>query len=255
MKTVRILALVLTGLFSSVAAQAATLSNGGFEGSLSPWTHIGIVTNPGTETLQGGFGDNLSPTEGDNQAVLLGNGNGVGAVSFTDTKNFLLSDSTLIDASLPGTLNSFELLFDSGAAIKQDFVNVVAGETVFFDFALSTQEVSFGAFGPSNPAPDAAFLFVDGKFIQIAVATEVTPPTLLLNQEVSDGYAAFQYTFQNSGPQTIGLVMFDIANSQGNTRLFVDNFQIAAIPLPAALPLFVAALAGLGWIGRRRRLA
>ena len=33
----------------------------------------------------------------------------------------------------------------------------------------------------------------------------------------------------------------------------LDNVSVTAVPLPAALPLFASGLAGLGWLGRRRR--
>jgi hypothetical protein len=33
----------------------------------------------------------------------------------------------------------------------------------------------------------------------------------------------------------------------------IGNSLVAAVPLPAALPLFATGLAGLGWLARRRR--
>jgi len=266
MKRLRILSLILAGLFSGTVANAATLTNGGFEGTLNPWNQIGNVTNPGLVTLTGGLGGALSPTEGDSQAVLRSNGGDPAAANRFSILNFLsgLTDVADLNAfsgtsGLTGfensSVNEFGDLegefFTTGSAISQDSIDITAGMKMSFDFALATQEASslFGA----TPQPDAAFLFADGEFHKLALATEVTPPTLLFNQEVSDGYSAFEYTFQNSGPQTIALVVFNFDNSSAATRLFVDNIEFAAVPLPATLPLFVAGLVGLGLVSRRRR--
>ena len=267
MKLSRILCITLISLITGTSAHAATLTNGGFEGSLNPWNQIGNVTNPGLVTLTGGLGGTLSPTEGDNQAVLRSNGGDPAAAGRFSILNFLSGLTDIADLNtFAGTsgLTDFENsnldefgdlegeFFTTGSAISQDSIDVSAGMTMSFDFALATQEASslFGA----TPQPDAAFLFADGQFHKLALATEVTPPALLFNQEVSDGYSAFEYTFQNSGPQTIGLVVFNYDNSSAASRLFVDNIEFAAVPLPASLPLFVAGLMGLGWISRRRKI-
>ncbi len=270
MKSVRILALVLTGVFSSMAAQAATLSNTGFESGLSPWLTIGTVLNPGSVSLTGGT--TIAPTEGSNQAE-LGSNSGVGRFSVL---NFLSGLSDIGDlnefASLSG-LTAFENgsvdpqtgdlegeNFTSGSAIKQDGIDIQAGTSMSFDFALATLEAT-QFFGPLNPGvsplpePDAAFLFADGQFHLLAKADDFDQPGFGFGQELSDGYSAFEYTFQNTGPQTIALVMFNYDNSFAASRLFADNIEFAAVPLPATLPLFLAGLAGLGWLGRRRRAA
>lgn len=43
--------------------------------------------------------------------------------------------------------------------------------------------------------------------------------------------------------------------TSGLNAFELDNVRVAAVPVPAALPLFGAALAGLGLVARRRRMA
>jgi hypothetical protein len=38
-----------------------------------------------------------------------------------------------------------------------------------------------------------------------------------------------------------------------DTQFYLEAITVSAVPLPPALLLFGAALAGLGWIGRRRK--
>ena len=56
-------------------------------------------------------------------------------------------------------------------------------------------------------------------------------------------------------PGVLGFEMFDIFR-QVNGRFFAEVEVLAAqIPIPSALPFLLTGLAGLGWIGRRRRVA
>lgn len=60
-----------------------------------------------------------------------------------------------------------------------------------------------------------------------------------------------------SGPVNQGWhLLFNTNGTTGNTTNFVfETNGVAAVPLPAALPLFLAALGGLGLMSRRRKVA
>jgi hypothetical protein len=71
-------------------------------------------------------------------------------------------------------------------------------------------------------------------------------------------------TFANAGPFSVNAgdlltLSFEMTTGQsvGSLNGVMASFDFAAstVPIPAALPLFVSALAGLGWIARRRRAA
>jgi len=70
-------------------------------------------------------------------------------------------------------------------------------------------------------------------------------------------------TFTGAGPYSVNagdLLTLSLLKSAGESfgslngvALSFDFTAVAATPIPAALPLFVSALAGLGWCARRRR--
>jgi len=51
----------------------------------------------------------------------------------------------------------------------------------------------------------------------------------------------------------IGSIVFRVSGGGPGATLVLDDISVASVPLPAALPLFGAAVAGLGMIGKRRR--
>ena len=282
MKSVRILAVLLTGLFTGTAANAATLVNGGFESALGGWAATGSVLPVGPELLNPGFvfgADsfeiNVDPTEGSQQAKLSSEGTSrnavVSAFSGIDANdtvgNFNFSQENglgdhetaeLVPDGLGGQKVGGSSFFSFGSAILQNNVMVNAGQEMTFDITFATSEgTQFGA----PAAPDAAFLFADGQFHLLFRAPDLPVPLTevagsLIPAAFGQDLAASSsesYTFSNSGPQTIGFAIFDIDGSFSNSRLYVDNIQLAAVPVPASLPLLVVGLAALGWISRRRR--
>jgi hypothetical protein len=57
-----------------------------------------------------------------------------------------------------------------------------------------------------------------------------------------------------NGGRTIvnGFLSDTVASAQLYTNE-LNSFSAAAVPVPAALPLFATGLAGLGWLARRRK--
>ncbi len=78
-------------------------------------------------------------------------------------------------------------------------------------------------------------VFVTGDMIDITDASGLTTYQLPLLGE---------FTMPLTG------TIFDFTYK--NTEFYIGSVTVTAVPLPAALPLFLSALAGLAFIGRRR---
>lgn len=95
-----------------------------------------------------------------------------------------------------------------------------------FDFAtLTAQLIAAGLVGIQGCTEDAVAGCVDGPVTGLVTSNPTFTVTVF-----SDG--------ENSSVPQSDEIRFD---------------GLAAVPLPATLPLFASGLAGLGWLGRRRR--
>ena len=133
--------------------------------------------------------------------------------------------------------------------------NSVAGDGVTDDAGLidfsgaGVTNVSFFAANRANgPATTLNIFGVDDTTLlgSILVANTV-------NQ--GPGSALTVIDSANFGGALIGSIGIDLPGPVMNPPyvLAIDNFSATAVPIPAALPLFISAIAGLGVFGRRRR--
>ncbi len=230
------------GLFGG-SADAGSLVNGGFEtGGLSGWESIGDAGVVGS-----GFG--TPPAEGSWQA---------GVSNHRSPSSSVFGGSSVPDAALEGFLGLASGSLDSafgggtgagateGSAIKQE-ITVAAGDTLTAKLNFLTSEAT-----PSSPFNDTSFFAsVDGLILAAntfgTFGTSGTP----LKEET--GYFDFSYTFTSSGTFTVGFGVVDVAAFDLDSALLVDNVALTAVPIPAALPLFLSAIAGLGLLGQRGR--
>jgi hypothetical protein len=112
--------------------------------------------------------------------------------------------------------------------------------------------MAFGAdfdFGPNQPGTGIAFLvtFVDG--------TQQTLAAAILNPSSATGFQGFFGIVADT--VAIRSILFNEGGQFPGTRDFetftMDNVQfVSAVPVPAALPLFLSAIAALGFFGRRK---
>jgi hypothetical protein len=63
----------------------------------------------------------------------------------------------------------------------------------------------------------------------------------------------FTGTFVATGPTTLKFINGDPITDYVAGLDNIDVSPIAAVPLPATLPLFASGLAGLGWLARRKQ--
>ncbi len=68
----------------------------------------------------------------------------------------------------------------------------------------------------------------------------------------SDGWTLIERTFTLAADASVN-VIFEATGTADRLGGYIDNVQLTAVPLPPAVALFGAALAGLGFLGRRRR--
>ena len=112
--------------------------------------------------------------------------------------------------------------------------------------------MAFGAdfdFGPNQPGTGITFLvtFVDD--------TQQTLTAAILNPDSTTGFLGFFGIVADT--VAIRSILFNEGGQFPGTRDFetfsMDNVQyVSAVPIPAALPLFLSAIAALGFFGRRK---
>jgi len=75
-----------------------------------------------------------------------------------------------------------------------------------------------------------------------------------LNVTGVSGLSPFVYSFLALADETVSIFFQDISNTPNdNGGPLLDNVKFAAVPVPAALPLLLTGLLGVGLLGRRRR--
>lgn len=149
--------------------------------------------------------------------------------------------------------NPSAYLFINGA-FTGSFGGTVSGDGVdddsgLIDFNIGVTEVSFFA---ANRG------FGAGVTLNIFAEDDVTLlDTISITQtsnQIGDGAVETMIAAALVGG-LIGSIGIDLPGPAGNPPyvLAIDSFSATAVPLPAALPLFLAGLAGVGFFQRRRR--
>ena len=138
---------------------------------------------------------------------------------------------------------------DLSGSITDAFGNIFGGIKQTFDTIVGqAYTVTFDLAGN----PDSSF----DKGVQVSV-----------DSGSFSGSQNFTFTQDSHGPSSMGWVTFAysfVADATSTTLAFLslnnsftgpalDNVSVSAVPLPAALPLFGAALGALAMIARRRR--
>lgn len=125
--------------------------------------------------------------------------------------------------------------------------------TALFTEAHTDGSLVFGVF--SDPAAFGASGSVD---VNLATDSDTFSGSfdgvpLVFTKVDGDFVASFSTTF--SGTSDIADFVLNFEDFDPGDEFQVNVHSVSAIPLPASLPLFLAALGGLGYISRRRKLA
>ena len=106
-------------------------------------------------------------------------------------------------------------------------------------------------------APDLAEVFTGFRLSGVSVIDDETFEFL----SIIDGVETFLDSISLNGNSETGQLALDTGIFQVGDSLVInylgsggiDSLVLAPVPIPAALPLFISALAGLGWTARSRR--
>lgn len=120
-----------------------------------------------------------------------------------------------------------------GSVAWQSF-SVAAGDTLSFSWSFSTRE---------NDFEDHAFVVLAGQVGTLATRT----------QGGSGG--VFSQVFAQAGTVTLGVGVIDTVDYLGVSTLQVSGLTVTPVPEPGTLALWLAGIAGLGFMRRASRAA
>ncbi|EIC23434.1 hypothetical protein [Thiorhodovibrio frisius] len=127
----------------------------------------------------------------------------------------------------------------ANSGMKSDDINVTGG----------TYKLSFQYTGRTENAEtnriDYGYIFGNDTLLQ---------DQWTISGTVSEGWQLITQTFTLDSADTLNLTFFALGDDD-TLGGFIDDVKLTAVPIPAALPLFMSALAGLGFVGFRRRKA
>ncbi|MDF2234479.1 VPLPA-CTERM sorting domain-containing protein [Albimonas sp. CAU 1670] len=222
------------------------------------------------------------------QALSLYTGTDVGATNRAAATNAVAAEASFLSAVFDAQTETFE---STGINSGQEFSGLSDGQTTISGFTLSTVDPDpgspdlrmsdlgyatsgagyLGLFenGSGEPAAEAVFSFATpllgfGLMISCSSQCGASAGT---GRMVVDG-TDYAIDLQSPGIMFWGIVtdtpfssvsmIIDPAGVTNETYYGIDDVSVASqldasVPLPAAAPLLVAGLAGLGWVGRRRK--
>ena len=240
MKTLRYMAAALAAAgLMAVPANATTFVFKGDGNNVTP-TNVGNVDatcattygGPGTEDLC-----TINHAEGFNYSL---DGINLNVTAYEDVESKddidslhatrLIQDRFPIDSGLgawsEGSINDDQTQFDSKEAIRFLFEDVVALTDVEFNAGGDTDCSNPGLEGPCGSFE----LYVDGLFMGVIAAVDN-------NAHLGNG---------------MEFLLIAVTDAAGFT---IAQFTVSEVPVPAALPLLLSGLAGLGFASRRRKTA
>jgi subtilisin family serine protease len=191
------------------------LNNGGFEtGDFTGWTTIGITAIKTSSFGQG-------PTEGTFDALITNGSLPGGGPDHTVVEPFL--------GLAPNALATLVSNVTNGSAIKQT-ISVSAGSTLTFDWNFLTNEAA-----GEMTYRDFAFVSITpvgagGTLQKLAdtVSPLVVAPAATGFPRMT-GFRAFSFTFTTSGTYTLGVGAMNAGDTNFDSAVLVDNFQITPL--------------------------
>ena len=150
-----------------------------------------------------------------------------------------------------------------GAVTAQMFLNVVGGQVISGTGSITTGVQGSEGWGTagmtflSSPTLSTTYRFSGGTdLFQDDNAFPIDGNGIVFNvgTPVQDGFrqTGGGFAIWSVGGDNYQAGLFDFVNGGHEYEVIGGSATVSAVPLPAALPLFGAAVVGLGWYGRRR---
>ena len=189
------------------------------------------------------------------------------AASLTATLGFTTADAAVIDNGATGisgadvTIGFDEVALTDGTPVTNQFagLGVTFSQALTYDNTVSTRP-NFSGAAFSNPAGQAfSILFsqtVSSASAAITANSGGATFTSLLNGVEVEGFSTSLDLAENNFYGFTGSLFDEILiDPDGSTTIAMDNlaYTVAPVPVPAALPLLLAGIGGLGFMARRRR--
>lgn len=241
------MAFLFSTLALTAAAQAAPLSNGGFESGLTGWSIAGDAAARGDyfglNPAQGAWQlllSTASASQADDAPLAVGTFNLSGAEP--EAAGFALETFVgLAPGGLdPDPANAVQAY--EGSAARQAF-DAAAGSTLSLRYNLLTNET-----GPSAQG-DHAFVVIDGVMLKLADASGAT--ARWNGSGAQTGVGNFSFTFATGGSHTLALGVVDVGDYDHSSLLAVDAVTVSAVPEPSAWLLMAFGLGALTLMRRR----
>ncbi|MGA9412634.1 MAG: VPLPA-CTERM sorting domain-containing protein [Roseobacter sp.] len=189
------------------------------------------------------------------------------AASLTATLGFTTANAAVIDNGATGisgadvTIGFDEVALTDGTPVTNQFagLGVTFSQALTYNNTVSTRP-NFSGAAFSNPAGQAfSILFsqtVSSASAAITANSGGATYTSLLNGVEVEGFSTSLDLAENNFYGFTGSLFDEILiDPDGSTTIAMDNlaYTVAPVPVPAALPLLLAGIGGLGFMARRRR--
>jgi len=198
------------------------------------------------------------------------------AASLTATLGFTTADAAVIDNGATGisgadvTIGFDEVALTDGTPVTNQFagLGVTFSQALTYNNTVSTRP-NFSGAAFSNPAGQAFSILFSQTVSSASAAITVSSAsaaitansggatfTSLLNGVEVEGFSTSLDLAENNFYGFTGSLFDEILiDPDGSTTIAMDNlaYTVAPVPVPAALPLLLAGIGGLGFMARRRR--
>ncbi|WP_374383083.1 DUF5801 repeats-in-toxin domain-containing protein [Dongia sp.] len=196
--------------------------------TLDAWQTI----SGGNAHIVGDIGTTAGQPDPDNQALLLGAGEGGenGASADSIESFFGLAAGKIAAAANDGDATNGAEVPTDGTAIRQ-VVNVTAGDTLTVAFNFLENESDSGEGGASNPDwQDFAFIVIGDQVFKLSDVASADNGSSAANGSISwseeSGYLTFTFTFTTDGPVQIGFAVMNEGHQSVDPGLLIDHLTI-----------------------------